>query len=71
MTAGAPGKPSPIVGRVLYASAALMFIFSILAFNDRLPFDTSPEARRILGPALFFAGFFDMSLAAVMTRRAR
>jgi hypothetical protein len=71
MTASAPGKPSPIVGRVLYASAALMLLFSILAFNDRLPFDTSPEARRVLGPALFFAGFFDMFLAKAMTRRAR
>ena len=71
MTAGAPGRPAPIVGRVLGASAALMFLFSVLAFNDRLPFELSPEARRILGPALFFAGFLDLSLAVVMTRRGR
>ena len=71
MTAGAPGKPSPIVGRVLGVSAILMFVFSILAFNDRLPFETTPEARSILGPALFFAGFLDVSLATVLSRRAR
>jgi hypothetical protein len=64
-------KPSPVVGRVLVLSAILMFVFSILSVNDRLPFSTTPEARKILGPALFFVGFLDMTLAAVMTRRAR
>ena len=55
----------------LVFSAILMFAFSILSFNDLLPFPTTPEARKILGPALFFVGFLDMTLAAVMSRRAR
>ena len=61
----------PLVGRVLSVSAAVMFVFSILSFNDLLPFPTTPEARRILGPALFLVGFLDMTLAVLVSRRAR
>ena len=64
-------RPSPLIGRVLYASATLMFVGSILSFNDLLPFPTTPEARKILGPALFFVGFLDMWLGVIMSRRAR
>jgi hypothetical protein len=71
MTWGSAQKPSPLVGRVLGLSAILMFVFSILSFNDLLPFPTTPEARKILGPALFFVGFLDMALASMLMRRAR
>ena len=71
MTDASAPKPNKLVGRVLAVSAILMFVFSILSFNNLLPFSTTPEARKILGPALFFAGVLDMTLAAVVRRRAR
>ena len=70
MTDGQPPKVSPIVGRVLAVSAGVMFVFSILCFNDLQPMAMSAEARQITAKALFFAGILDMSLAAWMTRRA-
>jgi hypothetical protein len=71
MSDGPSQKPSPLIGRVLAASAAVMFVFSVLSFNDLLPFSTTPETRKILGPALFFAGVLDTTLASMMSRRAR
>jgi hypothetical protein len=68
--APAPGV-NPLVVRILQVSAMLMFVFSLLAFNDKLPFDTTPGARKILGPALFFAGFLDLVMSTVLSRRAR
>jgi len=69
---GSPApRVSPVVVRVLQVSAMLMFVLSILAFNDKLPFDTTADTRKILGPALFFVGFFDLGMATVLSRRAR
>jgi branched-subunit amino acid transport protein AzlD len=71
MTDGRPPSVSPIVGRVLAVSAALMFVFSILCFNDLQPMAMSAGARQITAKALFFAGMLDMGLAGWLSRRAR
>jgi len=62
---------TPLVVRVLQVSAAVMFVLSILAFNDKLPFGTTAETRKILGPALCVVGLLDLGVATLMGRRAR
>ena len=69
---GSPApRVSPVVVRVLQVSAMLMFVLSILAFNDKLPFGTTAETRKILGPALCVVGLLDLGVATLMGRRAR
>jgi hypothetical protein len=71
MTQGRPA-PSALVGRILVASAIVMFALSILVWTDALPFlGLSADARPLVSGALLVAGFLDLGMAIVMMRRAR
>ncbi|MEO5819635.1 MAG: hypothetical protein ABIT71_03960 [Vicinamibacteraceae bacterium] len=64
--------PSASVGRILVASAIVMFALSILVWSDALPFlGLSASAQPLIAGALLFAGFLDLGMAIVMMRRAR
>jgi hypothetical protein len=64
--------PSAAVGRILVASAIVMFALSILVWTDALPFlGLSAGARPLIAGALLVAGLLDLGMAIVMVRRAR
>ena len=64
--------PSAGVGRILGASAIVMFALSILVWTDALPFlGLSADARPLIAGALLLAGLLDLGMAIVTMRRAR
>jgi hypothetical protein len=64
--------PSAAVGRILVASAIVMFALSILVWIDALPFlGLSADARPLIAGALLLAGLLDLGMAIAMVRRAR
>ena len=64
--------PSAAVGRILVASAIVMFALSILVWTDALPFlGLGVDARPLIAGALLLAGLLDLGMAVVMTRRTR
>jgi hypothetical protein len=64
--------PSASVGRILVASAIVMFALSILVWVDALPFlGLGADARPLIAGALLLAGLLDLGMAIVMMRRAR
>ena len=64
--------PSAAVGRILVASAIVMFALSTLVWTDALPFlGLSAGARPLIAGALLLAGLLDLGMAIVMVRRAR
>ena len=72
MIAARRAAPSSSVGRILVASAIVMFGLSILVWTDALPFlGLSADARPLIAGALLLAGLLDLGMAVVMARRTR
>jgi hypothetical protein len=72
MTVDRGAPPPAAIGRILVASAIVMFGLSLAFWNDALPFlGLGAEARPLVAGALLAAGFLDLGLAIVMMRRAR
>ena len=66
------GPAPPRVGRLLVASAVVLFALASLVWTGTLAIlQLQPDASHLVGGALFVAGLLDLGLGIVMMRQGR